>query len=287
MPSEIRIIEGKLEMVAKSSYVYDPKSDCEIARTVEREKKTKTQRAIALDDVKFEGISKILDVGCGTGVVGIDLLNLIPSAQLLFGLDIEPSVLRVAKEKIPNGKEGSFIAGNTYDLPFGQSSFDLVACQYVLQHLSQPVKALSEMRRVSRAGGQVIIFEFDDRTGFSYPPAPNELQKLFQAKIELIERKGGDRSIGRKLYHLLRLAGWADIEVKIIPDIWQGAADRKNALESAYLSFTQLKPQLIAENLISEKFFNDGLNQLYDYYQSEMFSVLFFFAAFAKNSGSI
>lgn len=270
-------------MVVKSSYVYDPKSDCEIARTVEREKKTKKQRAVALDGVKFEGISKILDVGCGTGVVGIDLLNLIPSAQLLFCLDIEPSVLRVAREKIPNGKEGSFIAGNAYDLPFSQKSFDLVACQYVLQHLSQPVKALAEMRRVSRIGGQAIIFEFDDRTGFSYPPAPKELQELFQAKIELIERRGGDRSIGRKLYHLLRLAGWADIEVKIIPDIWQGAADRKNALESAYLSFTQLKPKLIVENLISEETFDTGLNQLYDYYQSEVFSVLFFFAAFAKN----
>jgi ubiquinone/menaquinone biosynthesis C-methylase UbiE len=272
-------------MAAKSSYVYDPKSDCEKARTVEREKKTKTQRAIALDGVKFEGISNILDVGRGTGVVGFDLLNLIPSAQLLFGLDLEPSVLRIAKEKIPNGKEGSFIAGNTYDLPFSQRSFDLVTCQYVLQHLSQPVKALSEMRRVSRTGGQAIIFEFDDRTGFSYPPAPNELQELSQAKIELIERKGGDRSIGRKLYHLLRLAGWIEIEVKIIPDIWQGAADRKDALESARLSFTQLKPQLLAENLISEESFDSGLNQLYDYYQSEMLSVIFFFAAFAKNPG--
>jgi ubiquinone/menaquinone biosynthesis C-methylase UbiE len=267
-------------MVAKSSYVYDPKSDCELARTAEREKKTKTQRATALDDVKFEGISKILDVGCGTGVVGFDLLNLIPSAQL-YGLDIAPSVLRRAKEKIAS----SFIAGDAYDLPFVEGSFDLVACQYVLQHLSQPANALSEMRRLSRAGAQAVIFEFDDRTGFTYPPAPDELQELFQAKIELIERKGGDRSIGRKLYHLLSSAGWAEIEVKIIPDIWQGAADRKSALQSAYLSFTQLKPHLIAEDLISEKSFNQGLQQLYDYYQSDIFSVLFFFAAFARNPG--
>jgi ubiquinone/menaquinone biosynthesis C-methylase UbiE len=285
LPYEVRTIKGKLEMTAKPSYVYDPKSDCELARTAEREKKTKSQRAIALEDVKFEGISRILDVGCGTGVVGIDLLNLIPSAQSLIGLDLEPSILRVAKEKIPNEREGNFVAGNVYDLPFIRSSFDLVGCQYVLQHLSQPAKALSEMRRVSRPGGQVVIFEFDDRTGFSYPPAPDELQELFQAKIELIERKGGDRSIGRKLYHLLRLAGWTEIEVKIIPDIWQGAADRKNALESAYLSFAQLKPQLIAENLISEESFEAGLKQLYDHYQGEMFSVLFFFAAFARNRG--
>ena len=271
-------------MVAKSSYVYDPKSDCEKARTREREKETKTQRATALDGLKFEGISNILDVGCGTGVVGIDLLDLIPSAELV-GIDIEPSVLRVAKENIPNGKKGAFIAGNAYNIPFDQMSFDLVTSQYVLQHLNQPVKALAEMKRVSRVGGQIIIFEFDDRTGFSYPPAPNELQKLFQAKVELIERKGGDRSIGRKLYHLLRTAGWTDIEVKIIPDIWQGAANRRNALESAFLSFTQLKPQLITENLISEQIFDTGLNQLYDYYQGEVFSVIFFFAAFAKNPG--
>lgn len=271
-------------MVAKSSYVYDPKSDCELARTAEREKKTKSQRATALEGIEFEGISKILDVGCGTGVVGIDLLNLIPSAQLL-GVDVAPSVLRVAKEKIPNNREGNFMAGNAYNLPFVDGSCDLVACQYVLQHLSQPIHALSEMRRVSRAGARAVIFEFDDRTGFTYPTPPDELQALFQAKIELIERKGGDRSIGRKLYHLLRSAGWDEIEVRIIPDVWQGVADRKNALESAYLSFTQLKPQLVAENLISEKAFNDGIKQLYDYYQGEIFSVLFFFAAFARNPG--
>jgi ubiquinone/menaquinone biosynthesis C-methylase UbiE len=285
LPSDAIAVKGKTKVASKTSYLYDPKSTCELARTSEREKKTKTQRASALEDVKFEGVSKILDVGCGTGVVGIDLLNSIPSAQILIGLDLEASVLRVAKERIPNGRHGNFIAGNIYDLPFVQSTFDLVVCQYVLEHLSQPVKALFEMRRVSRSGGQAVIFEFDDRTGFSYPPAPNELQELFQAKIELIERKGGDRSIGRKLYHLLRLAGWTEIEVKIIPDIWQGAADRKDALESANLSFTQLKPQLIAENLISEKSFDTGLNQMYDYYQSEMLSVLFFFAAFAKNPG--
>jgi ubiquinone/menaquinone biosynthesis C-methylase UbiE len=271
-------------MVAKSSYVYDPKSDCEKARTLEREKKTRTQRAAALDGVKFEGIYKILDVGCGTGVVGFDLLDLIPYAKLL-GIDIEPSILRVAKEKLPSEKEGIFIGGNAYNLPFRQMSFDLVTCQYVLQHLNQPVKAVAEMRRVSRVGGQIIIFEFDDRTGFSYPQLPNELQELFQAKVELIERRGGDRSIGRKLYHLLRFAGWTDIEVKIIPDIWQGAENRKNALESTFLSFSQLRPQLITESLISEQTFNTGLNQLYDYYQDDIFSVIFFFAAFAKNPG--
>jgi len=266
------------------SHVYDPKSDCERARTREREKQTKTQRAAALEGVNLDGFHRILDVGCGTGVVGFDLLRLLPGAQLV-GLDIEPSILRVAKGNMPDGGSGSFVAGDAFKLPFRGASFDLVACQYVLQHLNQPAEALEEMRRICRPGGRTIIFEYDDRTGFSYPPPPEELQELFGAKIALIERRGGDRSIGRKLYHLLRSAGWIDIEVKIVPDIWQGPAERKSALDSACLSFTQLKPRLIAEGLISEQAFSFGIEQLYDYYQGEVFSVIFFFAAFAENPG--
>jgi SAM-dependent methyltransferase len=237
-----------------------------------------------LEGVAFEGIRSILDVGCGTGVVGFDLLTLIPAARLV-GLDIEPSVLRVAARNMPGGRSGGFVAGDVFTLPFRRTSFDLVACQYVLQHLGHPVAALEEMRRICRPGGRAIVFEYDDRTGFSYPPPPEELQALFRAKVALIERRGGDRSIGRKLYHLLRSAGWTGIDVKIVPDVWQGPADRRSALDSAYLSFTQLKPQLIAEGLISEQTYRIGLEQLYDYYQGEVFSVIFFFAAFAENPG--
>jgi len=237
-----------------------------------------------LEGADLAGVTRILDVGCGTGVVGYDLLKLIPSAQLV-GLDIEPSILQVARQNLPDGRSGGLVTGDAFSLPLRQASFDLVACQYLLQHLSQPVKVFEEMRRVSRPGARVMVFEFDDRTGFSYPPLPRELQELFQAKIALIERKGGDRSIGRKLYHLLRSAGWTDIDVKIIPDIWQGAAERKSALNSTYLSLTQLRPKLLAEDLISEQTFRIGLEQLYDYYQGEVFSVIFFFAAFARNPG--
>jgi ubiquinone/menaquinone biosynthesis C-methylase UbiE len=271
-------------MTNQHSYVYDPKSGCERTRLQVRDKKTKSRRAIALEGAKFERISRILDVGCGTGVVGFDLLGIAPSAHLV-GLDLENSILHIAKENAPLEGSCNFVAGDAYNLPFSRGYFDLVACQYLLQHLEEPVRALEEMRRVARQGAQAIVFEYDDRVDFSYPPIPAELEALFQAKIALIEHRGGDRSIGRKLYHLLQSAGWIDVEVKIIHDVWQGPADRREALESADLSFSQLRDQLIGEELISEEAFEVGLEQLYSYYQGDVFSVAFFFSAFAKNPG--
>lgn len=267
------------------TYVYDPKSEFEIARIAEREKNTRRQRAIALENRHFNNINRILDVGCGTGVVGFDLLNRIPTIRLMVGLDIEPSILNVAKNNLPSLKQIDFITGDAFQLPLKTGGVDLVSCQYVLQHLAHPERILNEMRRVTRPGGYAIIFEFDDLSEITYPPKPPELDLLFKAKIDLIEKRGGDRSIGRKLYHLLKLAGWSEVEIKIIPDIWIGPADRNNALSSAYMSFTQIKSQLIEEKLISENVFETALKQLYGYYQGDLLSIIFFFSAFARNPG--
>jgi ubiquinone/menaquinone biosynthesis C-methylase UbiE len=272
------------EMTTQHSYVYDPKSGCEKTRLQVRDVKTKSQRAVALEGVRFEGISRILDVGCGTGVVGFDFLDIVPSAHLV-GLDLENAILHTAKDNVRVEGSCSFVTGDAYSLPFGEGYFDLLTCQYLLQHLEEPVRVLEEMRRVGRLGAQAIVFEYDDRANFSYPPIPAELEALFRAKIALIERRGGDRSIGRKLHHLLQSAGWTDVEIKIIHDIWQGPADRRAALESANLSFSQLRARLVEEGLISEQIFETGLKQLYSYYQGNVFSVAFFFAAFAKNPG--
>jgi ubiquinone/menaquinone biosynthesis C-methylase UbiE len=265
----------------RASYVYDPTSDSERERIQARERKTRSRRAVALGQRQFPAVSVILDVGCGTGVVGYDLLQRLAGAHLI-GVDIEPSILHTAKDKAPPNQRAQFVTGDAYRLPFGQEAFDLVACQYLLQHLSDPAAALKEMKRVCKASEQIIIFEHDDRADFSFPPRPPELEALFQAKAALIERHGGDRSIGRKLYHLLQAAGWSEIEVKVVHDTWQGPGDRRAALASAELSFLQLKSRMVDEGFIDLATFDEGIKQLFIYYQGEVFSVAFFFAGFAR-----
>lgn len=271
-------------MKSQDTYIYNPKSKIEKERLRERDKRTSTRRSFALDNIDFKDIKNILDVGCGDGVVGFDLLSRSTSASLV-GIDIEPSILEEANEKSPDGFICDFVASDGINLPFANSTFNMVTCQYVLQHVSNPILILEEMRRVSCTNAKAVVFEWDDGINFSYPPMPEELSKLFQAKVLLIHDKGGDRYIGRKLYHHLHSAGWRDIDIKIIHDIWQGPADRKKALKGTELSLLEIKPQLIKNNLIKEREFELALKQLVEYYSSDIFSVAFFFAGFGVNPG--
>lgn len=265
-------------------YVYDPKSHIEKERLLERDKRTSIRRSIALEGIGIPSGSSILDVGCGTGVLGFDLIARSPNSSL-FGVDVEPSILPKTKEDQPSIGSSNFVASDAHALPFAKNFFDVVGCQYLLQHLIDPVHSLSEMRRVSKIGALVIVFEWDDGANFIHPQLPPELDKVFEAKINLINRRGGDRNIGRKLYHHLSVSGWVEIEVRLVHDIWQGPDDRTLALKGTELSLLELKPQLLKEGSVSENEFNLALEQLYDFYNGDIFSVVFFFAAYAKNPG--
>jgi ubiquinone/menaquinone biosynthesis C-methylase UbiE len=263
-------------------YVYDPKSDIERQRLLERDKRTPQRRSSSLKGLEIPGGSAILDVGCGSGVLGFDLLTRFPNSSL-FCLDIESSILIQARQKQPSFGATSFIASDAYRLPLNENSFDVVACQYLLQHLADPIRALREMRRVSKKGALAIVFEWDDGANFIHPPLPAELDKVFEAKVKLINRRGGDRNIGRKLYHHLSAAGWEKIEVQLVHDIWQGPDDRSAALKGTELSFLELKPQLLGDELVSDAEFELALEQLYEFFNGDIFSVAFFFAAMAVN----
>jgi len=265
-------------------YVYDPKSDTERDRLLERDRRTSIRRSIALEGVEISNGASILDVGSGTGVLGFDLLTRFPSTSL-FCADLEPSILVRGREDKPSNGRALFVGADGNLLPFEKATFDVVACQYLLQHLADPISALTEMRRVSKRGALAIVFEWDDGANFIHPSVPYELDLVFKAKIDLINRRGGDRNIGRKLYHHLSESGWQDIEVRLVHDIWQGPDDRSAALKGTELSLLELKPQLMKEEAITEDEFNRSLEQIYDFYCGDIFSVAFFFAAYARNLG--
>jgi SAM-dependent methyltransferase len=91
---------------------------------------------------------RILEVGCGEGIVLAALAARLPGARF-DGLEFDETALEAARRRCPGA---TLVRGDACALPFGGQSFDLVVCLEVLEHLPEPARALRELRRVTRAG---------------------------------------------------------------------------------------------------------------------------------------
>jgi ubiquinone/menaquinone biosynthesis C-methylase UbiE len=87
-----------------------------------------------------------LDAGCGEGFVAELLLRQMPGLELT-GFDFNSDAIEVAKAKNP---DATFVTASIFDLPFEDSSHDVVGCFEVLEHLTDPQLALKELKRVAK-----------------------------------------------------------------------------------------------------------------------------------------
>ncbi|MCH7905509.1 MAG: class I SAM-dependent methyltransferase [Armatimonadetes bacterium] len=94
---------------------------------------------------------RVLDVGCGTGVLTI-AAHLV--SETVIGLDINESMLAVAASKEPLI---DWRIGDACDLPFDDESFDVVVSQFALMFVDDAAQALSEIWRVLAPGGRLVV----------------------------------------------------------------------------------------------------------------------------------
>src|SRR3712207_5430192 len=88
---------------------------------------------------------RLLDCGCGPGTITMGLAAMLGSGEVI-GVDRDETALAcartaVAEQRLTNIR---FEAGDVYQLPFPDGSFDAVFSHAVLEHLSEPVAALRE-----------------------------------------------------------------------------------------------------------------------------------------------
>lgn len=98
----------------------------------------------------------VLEIAVGTG------LNLqhYPSDARVTGLDLSPEMLEIARQRASDlGRSVDLREGDAHALPFAEDSFDTAVCTYSLCNIPDPKAALSEMRRVLRPGGTLILVD--------------------------------------------------------------------------------------------------------------------------------
>ncbi len=98
----------------------------------------------------------VLELACGTGRLTQKILQQLPPSAKLTATDLEADMLKVAKEHIhyPNV---DWATADMTNIPYNDNQFDLVVCQFGLMLVPDKLKALSEMYRVLKPGGQLLF----------------------------------------------------------------------------------------------------------------------------------
>ncbi|HEX8237455.1 MAG TPA: methyltransferase domain-containing protein [Abditibacteriaceae bacterium] len=107
-----------------------------------------------------EAAIRLLDIGCGTGANLPLLRSFAGSSGSVTAMDFSPLALQFARDQLPcddSSKNLSMLRGDAQRLPFGDNSFDVATMLDVLEHLSDDCLALSEVRRVLRPGGALVM----------------------------------------------------------------------------------------------------------------------------------
>jgi demethylmenaquinone methyltransferase/2-methoxy-6-polyprenyl-1,4-benzoquinol methylase len=162
--------------------------------------------------------AQVLDVGCGTGDLSIELFE--KTAAHVVGVDFCRPMLQLAREK---ASELRFVEGDALRLPFADASFDAVTIGFALRNLSSVTEGLAELRRVLKPQAPLAILEF------SQPAIPGIRQLVRFYYWRLLPWIGGWLSGSRNAYEylpdsiskfpnqpalvgMMRAAGFAEVE---------------------------------------------------------------------------
>ncbi len=217
-------------------------------------------------DTAYPEGSLVLEAGCGVGAQTITLAHNSPKANII-SIDISEESLDVARKgaQAMGLKNVAFQHADIFKLPFKASSFDYVFVCFVLEHLSNPGKALEQLKRVLTPGGSITVIEGDHGSAYFHPDS-SYAKRAIQCLIDLQRQAGGDSLIGRRLYPLLVQAGFHS--VKVSPRMVYADGSRPELVDGfVRKTFTAMvegvSEQAVGHGLIGEEPWDQGIRDLY------------------------
>jgi len=177
---------------------------------------------------------QILDIGCGTGAT-MDHLKRFGTVQ---GIDLFDLPLRFSKKR---GHERVLCASAT-ELPFAETSFDLITALDVIEHLDDDVGGLREIRRVLNPNAPAVIFV----PAFMALWGPNDVQSGHKRRYRLPQLQAAIAAAGLKLEKI------SYANVAMFAPIWLGRR-----------LLTLLGKEEQAENRINHPFINNVIAKVF------------------------
>ena len=155
--------------------------------------------------------SIVLDVGCGPGNLTADIAAHVAPGQVV-GIDAGTEVIAQASTEFGASAKFpvEFSVGDVYALDFADDFFDIVHAHQVLQHLTDPVAALKEMKRVTRPGGMVAARD-SDYAMFTWAPDNEHLTRWLEIYRKVARHNNAEPDAGRYLLGWAHAAGFDDV----------------------------------------------------------------------------
>jgi ubiquinone/menaquinone biosynthesis C-methylase UbiE len=139
------------------------------------------QRQRTIEVIDPQPGEKIVDVGCGPGLLAHELAPAVGDTGRIIGADSSAAMLELAKKRCAHLPNIEFVECDATDLEVDEASADLVTCTQVLLYVTDVEKALEEMFRILKPGGRVIIMETDWRGTVLHSYYEDLTEKIIEA----------------------------------------------------------------------------------------------------------
>jgi demethylmenaquinone methyltransferase / 2-methoxy-6-polyprenyl-1,4-benzoquinol methylase len=182
-------------------------------------------RREAVDKITGKYVNpKIIDVATGTGDLAIEAVNAEPLK--ITGIDISEKMLELGRHKIKARNLENiieFIKCDSENICFEDNSFDVAMVAFGVRNFTDPVKGLSEMKRVLRTGGEAVILEFSKPDGFLFKHVYNfyfgnllpffgSLFSKHKKAYRYLNESVMDFADNEKFMHMMKEAGLSEIK---------------------------------------------------------------------------
>jgi len=167
-------------------------------------------RRAFLREVEFAAGARVLEVGCGTGVLTRALAR-VKEVGSVVGVDLAPALIERARGLSVDVPDLRFDVADARSLPFAEGSFDVAVFDSTLSHVPEPQRALAEAFRVLRADGRLAAFDGDYATTTVALGPDDPLQACVNA---MMANSVTDRRVMRRLPALLRDGGFEPVRTR-------------------------------------------------------------------------
>jgi ubiquinone/menaquinone biosynthesis C-methylase UbiE len=187
---------------------------------------------------------RVLDLGCGSGEVTVELAGMVGASGSVTGVDTDPAMLEVARARtLELDVPIDFVRGDALG-PYPADGYDAVYARFLLSHLADPAAALGAMRAATRRGGIVIVEDVDFPGHLWHPPCA-AFARYVELYQEVARRRGGDAAIGPQLPRLVHQAGYANVQLDVVqPTFLDGDGKR-----IAVLTMEAIRDAVVAAGL--------------------------------------